>query len=286
MPTALLFPGQGSQTSDMRDLVARHEPELLELAVAEVGADPFELADEGTAYAQPAILCASLAAWSAAGSPRTPLLAGHSLGELSALAAAGAVAPADAVRLAVERGRLTQEVADRAPGGMVALLGDAGEARAAAAAGGAVIANDNGPTQLVVAGSDEALDATTRDAKARGIRAMRLAVRGAFHSPAILPAVDPFRLALERVEIDPPAAPVVSSSTAAPFPDDVSEIRDQLALALVRPVRWRETLVVLRRLGVRRFLEAGPGRALTGMVRRAFDDVEASVLDGAESLHV
>lgn len=281
MPTAFLFPGQGSQTAGMRELAERHAPELVEAAVAEVGADPFELADEGTAYAQPAIVCASLARWSAAGRPDGAFLAGHSLGELSALCAGGAIAEAEAVHLAVVRGRLMQAAGERAPGGMLALLGDSDEARAAAAGHAVAIANDNGPTQLVVAGPDDALDATAADAKSRGVRAIRLAVRGAFHSPAIRSAVAPYRMALEEVAVSAPAVPVFSSATAAPFAARGGEIRDQLAAALVRPVRWRETLLELRALGVDRYREVGPGKALTGMVRRAFDDVDAEVLEVA-----
>jgi malonyl CoA-acyl carrier protein transacylase len=279
MTTALLFPGQGSQTAGMRETVAAHEPELLELVLAEVGEDPFARADEGTAYAQPAILCASLAAWTAAGRPEAHFLAGHSLGELGALVAAGAIGAGEAVRLAVVRGRLMQEAGEAAPGGMVALLGDSEQAVAAAAAGGSVIANDNGPTQLVAAGSPEALEATAAAAKERGVRVMRLAVAGAFHSPAMAPAVEPYRAALELVEFGAPSAPVFSSSTAEPFGTVAAGIRDQLAGALVHPVRWRETLDELHRLGVRSFIETGPGKALTGMVKRArLDGAEASVL--------
>ncbi len=278
MHTALLFPGQGSQTPDMRELADRHEPELVELAIDEVGADPFALAGEGTAYAQPAILCASLAAWTAAGRPLAPVHAGHSLGELSALAAAGSIAPDDAVRLAVLRGRLMQEAVGDAPGGMMALLGDGDEARAAAAATGVAIANDNAPTQVVVAGPREALGETAAEAKRRGVRAIELAVRGAFHTPAVDSAVAPFRTALGRVAIEPPAVPVFSSSTAQPFGARADGIRDQLAAALVRPVRWRETLEELRALGVRCFIETGPGNALSAIVRRAYSDVEASLL--------
>jgi [acyl-carrier-protein] S-malonyltransferase len=283
MPTALLFPGQGSQTSDMRALVAEHEPELLALAQAEAGEDVFERAGEGTAYAQPSILCASIASWVRAGRPGADYLAGHSLGELSALVAAGSIPPDGAVRLAAERGRLMAAAAGDAPGGMMALLGDATEARAAAdEAEGVVVANDNGPTQLVVAGPDAALDQVAHAAKERGVRAMRLAVRGAFHSTAIASAVDPFRLALERTEVRTPQTPVFSSSTAEPFPSEPDDIRDRLALALVRPVHWRQVLERLHELGVRRFIEAAPGKVLTGMVRRAFDDVEATTLESAE----
>ena len=283
MSTAILFPGQGSQTAGMRELAERHEPELVELALTEAGADAFALAGEGTAYAQPAILTAGLAAWTGAGRPQASYFAGHSLGELSALAAAGAIDLPDAVRLAAARGRLMQAASEDDPGGMLALLGDASHALEAAALGGAVLANDNGPTQLVVAGRPEALAATAAEAKARGVRAMRLAVRGAFHSPEMEPAVEPFREALAGVAIELPKSPVFSSIYAAPFPDDGDGIRDQLAMALVRPVRWRETLDALHRLGVRSFTETGPGKALAGLARRAFDDVEVSVLGEPEA---
>jgi [acyl-carrier-protein] S-malonyltransferase len=286
MSTALLFPGQGSQVPGMRELVERHAPELLEPALAEVGTDPFAQVDEGTAYAQPAILCASLAAWSAAGRPPAEFLAGHSLGELSALAAAGSIESAAAVQLAAIRGRLMQAAGGDRPGGMVALLGDGEAARAAAAEGGATVANDNGPTQIVVAGPAAVLDATVAAAKQRGVRVLRLPVAGAFHTSEIEPAVEPFRAALEEVEISAAQATVFSSSLAAPFPDDPTAIREALAGALVSPVRWRETLEQLYSRGVRRFLEAGPGKGLSRMVGRAFDDVEASVLELPETARV
>lgn len=283
MPTALLFPGQGSQTAGMRELVETFEPELAELVAAEVGADPFALADESTAYAQPAIVCASLAGWTRAGRPRAQFVAGHSLGELCALAAASAIAASDAVRLAVVRGRLMSEAAAQSPGAMVALLGDASEARAAAGESGAEIANDNGPTQLVAAGSPQSIDSAVQSAKARGVRAIRLPVSGAFHTEAMIPAVQPYREALERIAIEAPAAPVYSSATAEPFGTRAPGIRDQLAGAMVQPVRWRATVDSLYALGVRRFAEVGPGKALSAMLRRSHPDVETIVL-GSEEL--
>lgn len=268
----------------MREVVDAFGPELGELVLAEVGADAFELADQSTAYAQPAIVCASLAGWAAAGRPASEFLAGHSLGELTALAAAGAIEPADAVRLAVRRGRLMSEAAEASPGAMVALLGDAAEARAAAHESGVEIANDNGPTQLVAAGPPEAVDAAVRNAKARGVRAIKLAVSGAFHTEAMAPAVEPYRDALEQVAIETPTAPVYSSATSEPFGTRAPGIRDQLAAALVQPVRWRETVDSLHALGVRRFVEAGPGKALTRMVRRSHPDAEASLLGSEETV--
>ncbi len=285
MPSALLFPGQGSQSPGMRELVERHEPELAELALAETGADPFALADAGTVYAQPAIYCASVAAWTGAGRPQFAFHAGHSLGELGALVAAGAIDPADGVRLAVVRGRLMQRAAERDQGAMLALLGDAAVARAVAERHGAVIANDNGPTQLVAAGPVGVLDAVVAEAKAEGLRTISLPVRGAFHSPAMAPAVAPYRSALAEVAIRAPAVPVFSGVTAEPFGTAAEGIRDQLAAALVRPVRWREILEELHRDGIRRFVETGPGKALTGMVRRAFDGVETALLSEREAAH-
>jgi [acyl-carrier-protein] S-malonyltransferase len=278
MADALLFPGQGSQAEGMRELVSTHRPDLLDLALRECDADPFDRADESTAYAQPAILCASLAAWEAAGRPHASFYAGHSLGELSALAAAGAIEEADALRLAAIRGRVMRDAAGEAPGGMLALLGDAAEAREAAASAGVVVANDNASTQLVVAGPLDGIEAAEREAGDRGLRAIRLAVRGAFHTPAMEAAVPPFRAALEEVAMAAPAHPVFSSITASPFASRAAQIRDQLAAALVRPVRWRETMIELHRLGVRELVETGPGKALTRMAKRAFDDVDAQVL--------
>jgi malonyl CoA-acyl carrier protein transacylase len=157
--TAILFPGQGSQTPEMRDVVAEIRPDLLELAVAAVGEDPFPLADTGTRYAQPAIFCASLAGWAALGRPQGDFMAGHSLGELGALVAAGALTEKDGLELVALRGRLMQEAGERAAGGgagggMVALLGAgaADEAPGLAEQHGLAEANDNSPQQVVLSG--------------------------------------------------------------------------------------------------------------------------------------
>jgi [acyl-carrier-protein] S-malonyltransferase len=279
--TALLFPGQGSQTAGMRELVESHRPDLLELVIAELDADPFERIDDGTRFVQPAIYCASLAAWERSGRPDADVLAGHSLGELTALAAAGALDHADGLRVTIERGRLMQEVAERNPGGgMLALLGDGEAARAIADGHGLPLANDNGPTQIVVSGPAEALEAATAEARERELRAIRLAVAGAFHSPEMEEALAPFRAALEAVPVAEPRRPVFCCTSAAPF----ERIREQLADALVRSVRWRETLLELQARGVGSFIEVGPGKALTGMVRRALDDVEARTLEQMEAV--
>jgi [acyl-carrier-protein] S-malonyltransferase len=271
--TAVLFPGQGSQTPEMRDDVARVRPELLEMAAAAVGEDPFPRAEEGTKFAQPAIFCASLAGWSALSAPDCQYMAGHSLGELAALVAAGALGERDGLELVALRGRLMQEAGEQAgDGGMLALLGTgaADHAPALAESNELSVANDNSPQQVVLSGARSALPAAAAEAKKLGLRAMELPVTGAFHSPMMASAVPEFTAALERVRIEPGRVTVLSAVTAAPFDD----ARAQLAQALTMPVRWRETMLALRELGAERFVEVGPGRVLTGLVKRTLRDVE------------
>ena len=271
--TAILFPGQGSQTPEMRDLVVEVAPELLSTAIEVVGADPFPRAGEGTNFAQPAIFCASLAGWTALGRPQGDLMAGHSLGELAALVAAGSLAQRDGLELVALRGRLMHEAGERAgDGGMVALLGSGAAERAAeiADAHGLAVANDNSPQQVVLSGARNALPAAAEHAKTLGLRAMELPVTGAFHSPMMASAAPEFAAALERVEIRPPCVPVLSAVTAEPFED----VRRGLLDALTMPVRWRETMLALHRLGADRFVEVGPGRVLTGLAKRTLRDVE------------
>jgi [acyl-carrier-protein] S-malonyltransferase len=267
MATAILFPGQGSQTPDMRDLVARERPDLLEAVSEAVGEDPFPRVDQGTAYAQPAIFCASLAGFKALGEPRGEYLAGHSLGELGALVAAGCLGEPDGLRLVAVRGRLMQDAGDQAgDGGMVALLGPAAAERAGelAEAHGLSVANDNSPQQVVLSGARQALPAAAAAAKQLGLRATILPVTGAFHSPMMASAAAPFAACLADVEVRCGHGTVISAVTAAPFED----VRRQLVQALTMPVRWRETVLALSEYGVRRFVEVGPGRVLTGLLKR------------------
>jgi [acyl-carrier-protein] S-malonyltransferase len=274
--TALLFPGQGSQTKGMRGAVADSRPDLLSLAIEEVGDDPFARVEEGTRYAQPAMFCASVAGWERAGRPPADVMGGHSLGELAALVAAGSLGAEDGLRLAVRRGELMQAAAERDPGGgMLAVLGDDGAARTIATECRLTVANDNAPGQIVLSGSGEALDAAASKAREQGLKAMRLPIQGAFHSPSMGPAAAEFRPILDQVRFSSPDRPVFSSTTARPFDD----IRATLAEALTHPVRWRDTLLRIRGLGVSRFLEAGPGKVLTNIVRRTLEGVEARTLD-------
>jgi malonyl CoA-acyl carrier protein transacylase len=273
MATAILFPGQGSQTPEMRDTVARERPDLLELAIETVGEDPFPKAEEGTAYAQPAIFCASLAGWQVLGQPQGDYLAGHSLGELGALVAAGCLSELDGLRLVAVRGRLMQDAGEQAgDGGMVALLGAtaAEQAGELAEVHGLSVANDNSPQQVVLSGPRQALPQAAAAAGELGLRAMILPVTGAFHSPMMASAACGFAAALADVEVRPGRGTVVSAVTAAPFED----VRRQLVEALTMPVRWRETMLALHERGVSRFVEVGPGRVLTGLVKRTIRGVE------------
>jgi malonyl CoA-acyl carrier protein transacylase len=266
--TAVLFPGQGSHTDEMRELVEDRRPDLLDAAAEVVGEDPFARAGEATRFAQPAIYCASLAGWSLVDRDEADVLAGHSLGELTALAAAGALDELDGLRLVALRGRLMDEAAG-GDGGMLAVRGGLNDAAAIAERNGLVVANDNAPDQVVLSGPAEGIDAARKEARAAGIKALRLPVGGAFHSPSMKRAATRFDRALGQVEFRPASVPVVSCLTAAVIGDP----RTVLAAALTNPVRWRETLLALDEMGVRRFVETGPGQVLTGIVGRTLDGV-------------
>jgi malonyl CoA-acyl carrier protein transacylase len=262
----------------MRDIVAEIRPDLLAGVIDLVGEDPFPLVGQSTRYAQPAIFCASLAGWTQIRDRIDPIaLAGHSLGEITALAAAGAIDDRDALRLVVLRG-LLMDVAGAASGGgtMLAVLGATpAQAGALAARHHVSLANDNAPGQVVLSGAPEALDAARQDARGSGLRAVRLDVTGAFHSPQMQRAVAPFREALAEVEVRRPDIPVISCATAEPFEDP----REELARALVSPVRWRETMVALAAAGANTFVDAGPGAVLAKLAPRCVPAAAASSLD-------
>jgi len=273
MASAVLFPGQGSQTPDMREMVARVRPDLLSLAIGVVGQDPFPRVDDGTMFAQPAIYCASLAGWCSLGRPEAEYLAGHSLGEIGALVAAGRLRERDGLELVALRGRLMQEAgASAGDGGMLALLGAsaAEQADELASAHGLSVANDNSPQQVVLSGARSALPAAAAAAEELGLRAMALPVTGAFHSPMMASAVPEFAAALADVEVLAGHGTVFSAVSAAPFVD----VREQLVQALTMPVRWRETMLALHARGAERFVEVGPGRVLTGLAKRTLRGVE------------
>lgn len=268
---ALLFPGQGSQTPTMRSDVAALAPELLDRVTGLVGDDPFARVAESTRFAQPAIFCASVARWRRLevehGSPVAA--AGHSLGELAALVAAGAIDADAALELVVLRGALMAQARD---GTMLALLGASDErAEQLAAEHGVFVANRNAPGQVVLAGDRDRLKTLSSAAGADGFRALELGVAGAFHSPAMEPAVAPFAAALRRARWRTPAFPVVSCVTAQPMADPARE----LAAALTAPVDWTATVRALAGLGARTYVDAGPGRVVGRLARRILTEEAA-----------
>ncbi len=276
---ALLFPGQGSQTPGMRELTAAERPDLVEQAAKLVGEDPFEHVEDGTCFAQPAIFCASIAHWERLGRPSADVFAGHSLGELAALAASGVISVEDGLRAVATRGRLMQEAADANGGGrMLACRATRAEAEEIATRTGVVLANVNDPRQVVLSGHAEDIAAAAALLADAGVRSKELAVRGAFHSPAMASAAAGFRRFLADIEVRHGRQPVLRGATATPFDD----VRAELAAALTLPVDWVAVLGRLYEIGVRRFVEPGPGKVLTGLVRRSLDGVDAEAASELE----
>jgi [acyl-carrier-protein] S-malonyltransferase len=279
--TAILFPGQGVGDPSSRELVKRTRPDLLELATEEVGEDPFPRIPDGTRFAQPAVYCASIAGIEQFGRPAADYFAGHSLGEIGALAAAGAIDDRDGLRAVVRRGELMEEAArHNPPGGMAAVGADRRSAEALAQDFGLVVANANSAEQFVLSGESEAIDLAVQAAKHRKLRAKRLAVSGAFHTEAMSQAVGPFRSMLSAIEFRETSAPVISSATGREFDGDP---REALASALVEPVRWINAMRKLRQLGATRFVDVGPGKVLAGLIRRTISDAEVETLASQEA---
>jgi [acyl-carrier-protein] S-malonyltransferase len=280
--TAILFPGQGVGDDSSGGLVERVRPDLAELATELVGEDPFERIGESTRFGQPAVYCASIAGYERLGRPAADFFAGHSLGEVTALAAAGAVADEDGLRIVTARGALMDDAARRSPaGGMAAVGADRRSAETLAADHRLVVANSNSAEQFVLSGESDAIERAVDEAKRRGLRAKRLAIAGAFHTEAMSGAVAPFRSILDEINFQATEPTVISSTTGRPFAPDP---REALATALVQPVRWINAMRTLRQLGAIRFVDVGPGKVLAGLVRRTIDDAEVETLASREAV--
>ncbi len=301
MSTAFVFPGQGSQTVGMgRDLAdafaeARAVFDEVDDALGEklstIMWDGPEDTLTLTANAQPALMAVSLAAMRVLQARGVDLkasvayVAGHSLGEYSALAAAGSLSVADAARLLRIRGKAMQQAVPVGQGAMAALLGldfAAADAVAKEAAEGEVCqaANDNAPGQVVISGHATAVARAIEIAKARGARrCVLLPVSAPFHCALMAPAADAMAAALAEVEIRAPAVPLVANVLAAPI-SEPDEIRRRLVEQVTGTVRWSESVSWLFQAGVTRFCEIGAGKVLSGMIKRIAKDAETLAVGG------
>ena len=318
-PIAFVFPGQGSQAVGMgADLHAASPAarSVFDAADTALGFALSRLCFEGpedtlreTINAQPAIVTVSLALLAAlreamgaappdvraaplfAGAPRPAYVAGHSVGEYTALAVAGALDLAATLRLVRERGRLMHEEGTRCAGGMAAIIGlddatlvdvcatateraraELGEAATAPdthpGAGHVIVANYNSPGQTVLSGEQRALELAMDLARERGARrVLPLAVSGAFHSPVMAPAATGLAAAIAQAPIQAPAIPLISNITAAPL-TAAPALRDELAHQIAAPVQWTRTIEYLAGQGVETFVEIGPGQVLSGLIKR------------------
>lgn len=284
---AFVFPGQGSQSVGMLAELAAAFPQVqatFEEASEALGKDLWALSQHGpeeelnqTENTQPALLAAGIAvwrAWQAAGGQVPDYLAGHSLGEYSALVAAGSLSLADGIRLVAARGRAMQEAVPAGTGGMAAILGLADEQvvavceQAAASAGVVSAANFNSPGQVVIAGEKAAVARAVELASEAGAkRAVELAVSVPSHCALMKPAAEALRPLLEETPIQPPAIPVVHNADVS-LHDDPAAIRQALLQQLYLPVRWSESMQWLVSQGVGFMAECGPGKVLMGLGRR------------------
>ena len=302
---AALFPGQGSQVIGMGADFARRYTiarDAFEQANDILGYDLARICWEGpsaeldkTAITQPALFVCSLAIWAVlkdlypAAEPAW--MAGHSLGELSALAAAEAFSFEEGLRLVDARGRFMQAAGEKSPGAMAAILAlDIARVEALCAEVSSetgqivVLANDNCPGQAVVSGDIAAVDALIERAAAAGARrAVKLAVSVAAHSPLMRAALDGFLQVVQRTAFSPPTAPVIGNVAARPL-QTAAEITTELHQQLTRPVRWTDSIQAIIAAGAETFVEIGAGNVLTGLMRRIDRSKQRISLNNVEAL--
>ncbi len=290
MSSIFVFPGQGAQTVGMgRDL---YENNAAARAVFDEVDDALnqKLSDiifNGpmdeltlTANVQPAIMAASIAMLRASGAELPEYVAGHSLGEYTALCAAGALSLRDTAKLLRLRGDAMQRAVPVGHGLTAVILGlDIDTVREICATTDCDVANDNSPGQVVISGAKDIVEATMALAKERGAkRAMPLALSVPVHCRIQSPAAEEMRAALADVEIKQPAATFIANKTAAPM-TDVNEIRDELVYQMTHGVRWRESVLKMHELGITDMIEVGPGNVLTGLATRICPEINAKKLE-------
>ena len=299
---AFVFPGQGSQTVGMLTELAATYPRVEETfreASDALGYDLWQLVSQGPAeelnktwQTQPALLAASVAiyrVWQQQGGEKPVLMAGHSLGEYSALVCAGVLNFADAVKLVELRGKLMQEAVPEGTGAMQAIIGldDAAIRKACEeSAQGQVVSpvNFNSPGQVVIAGNKEAVERAGAACKAAGAkRALPLPVSVPSHCALMKPAADKLAVALESITFNAPAVPVINNVDLK-AETDAAAIRHALVRQLYSPVRWTESVEAMAAQGVTQLLEMGPGKVLTGLTKRIVDSLTAAAVNDTASL--
>ncbi|WP_239952456.1 ACP S-malonyltransferase [Pantoea sp. Z09] len=299
---AFVFPGQGSQTVGMLSELAASYPQVeatFREASDALGYDLWQLVSNGPAeelnktwQTQPALLAASVAiyrVWQQQGGKQPALMAGHSLGEYSALVCAGVLDFADAIKLVELRGKLMQEAVPEGTGAMQAIIGldDAAIRKACEeSAQGQVVSpvNFNSPGQVVIAGNKEAVERAGAACKAAGAkRALPLPVSVPSHCALMKPAADKLAVALENITFNAPSVPVVNNVDVK-CESDAAAIRHALVRQLYSPVRWTESVEFMASQGVTQLLEMGPGKVLTGLTKRIVDSLTAAAVNDPTSL--
>ncbi|MFN2556017.1 MAG: ACP S-malonyltransferase [Nitriliruptorales bacterium] len=293
MTVAIVFPGQGAHRDGMASAWRSHRAYA---TFAEVGrlcgiSDLARLADDpsacaATAVAQPAVFAASIAAWRALGDVgiEPSAVAGHSLGEVTAAVAAGSLSLQDGAVLVAERGRAFAAACRRNPGTMAAVLGldRAAVEEATGDMADVTVANDNAPGQLVIAGPPEAVDGAAEACRAAGGRVRLLDVEGAFHTPAMTPAVVRVAAVLRRLAVTDPEVQLVRGASAD-VAATAAEVRRGIVDGVLAPVRWREVQYRLVDLGAETIIEAGSG-VLRGLSRRTVPDLPSFSADSPEAV--
>jgi [acyl-carrier-protein] S-malonyltransferase len=295
MKVAAVFPGQGSFSVGCTRAWVEHDTDGVLDAVSEAtGFDVVAAGDDAdagrdTERAQPLIFSASLAAWRALrrGGLTPAFVAGHSLGEYSAAAAAEVLPLGGAARVVAVRGAATAAASRERPGGMAAIikLAAAEVEELVEDIGDLFVANDNAPGQIVIAGGLEAMETARARVDALGGRLVMLDVEGAFHSPAMAPAVDVVRRAVASEHASDPVVPLVSSSRARVL-TTASEAVASLVDGILGAVRWRDVQLLLERKGVTDLIEVGPGRVLAGIARRTVPSLRVHTVDVPEAVGV